>query len=227
FEKADSLQKELEIILQNADNLRNRYGTETNRQKKKLIGESILSLESQSLPMKNEITQLLITAQNAEDEYWQQAPKSELKNFMAQTKSIEKTAQFDNSERVDKSVSGDTVPLVDPLILWDAQRPEPAETGNPETDELIYKIQIGAYSHGLPSYVKRLFKKLSLIRKIENYTDEKGVVVYTTGNLLNLEDAIKMKNQVRQEGVEDAYVVPYFKGKRITLAQAKKIEEEK
>jgi hypothetical protein len=35
-----------------------------------------------------------------------------------------------------------------------------------------------------------------------------------------------MQNQVRQEGIEDAFVVPYFNGKRITLEQAKKIEAE-
>ncbi len=94
-----------------------------------------------------------------------------------------------------------------------------------EQDDLIYKIQIGAYSRGLPTYVKKQFDKLSYIRKIENYTDDRGVVVYTTGNLTRLEDAVKMKNQVRLEGIEDAFVVPYFNGKRITLEEAKKLEQ--
>jgi hypothetical protein len=49
-----------------------------------------------------------------------------------------------------------------------------------------------------------LYKKLSLIRKIDNYTDEKGVVVYTTGSLTNLDDAVKLQKQVRQE----AYKMP-------------------
>ena len=75
----------------------------------------------------------------------------------------------------------------------------------------------------MPSYKKRLFDKLSLIRKIEKYTDDKGVVVYTTGNLTNYEDAEKMKNQVKQEGIKDARIVPYLKGKRITLEQAKEL----
>ncbi|WP_372936522.1 SPOR domain-containing protein, partial [Mariniphaga sediminis] len=95
-----------------------------------------------------------------------------------------------------------------------------------KSEGLVYKVQIGAYSRGVPSYRQRLYKKLSLIRKIENYTDENGVVVYTTGNLTNLDDGEKMKEQVRQEGIEDAVVVPYFNGKRITLEQAKKIEAE-
>jgi hypothetical protein len=33
-----------------------------------------------------------------------------------------------------------------------------------------------------------------------------------------------MQHQVKQEGIQDAQVVPYFKGKRITLEQAKQME---
>ncbi len=91
-------------------------------------------------------------------------------------------------------------------------------------DQLVYKIQIGAYSRGVPAYRQRLFDKLAMIRTIESYTDEDGVVVYTTGNLSSLEDARKMQSQVQQEGMKDAKIVPYYKGKRITLEQAKKIE---
>jgi hypothetical protein len=76
----------------------------------------------------------------------------------------------------------------------------------------------------LPTSVKRLFDKLSLIRKIDNYTDDRGVVVYTTGNLVNLEDAMTMLKQVQQEGVEDAIIAAYFKGKRIPLTEAKALE---
>jgi hypothetical protein len=70
-----------------------------------------------------------------------------------------------------------------------------------------------------------LYKKLSLIRKIDNYTDEKGVIVYTTGNLTNLDDAVKLQKQVRQEGIQDAFVIAFYNGKRITLEQAKEIEK--
>jgi hypothetical protein len=88
----------------------------------------------------------------------------------------------------------------------------------------VYKIQIGAYSRSVPAHRQRLYNKLSMIRRIENYTDENGVVVYTTGNLTSMEDAEKMRHQVRQEGIQDAIVVPYFNGKRITLEQVKKME---
>jgi hypothetical protein len=94
----------------------------------------------------------------------------------------------------------------------------------PANDDLLYKIQIGAYSRGLPISIKKLFDKLSLIRKIENYTDDKGVVVYTTGNLKKLDDAMVLLKQLQQEGVEDAIIAAYFKGKRIPLTEAKELE---
>ncbi len=75
--------------------------------------------------------------------------------------------------------------------------------------------------------MKSVFSKISVIRKVENYTDEKGVVVYTTGNLISYEDAVIMQKQVQQEGIKDAIIAAYLNGKRITLEQAKEIEKEK
>ena len=110
-----------------------------------------------------------------------------------------------------------------PEILVDNSA-EKAKSAEPTNKDLSYKIQIGAYSRGLPTSVKRLFDKLSLIRKIDNYTDDRGVVVYTTGNLVNLEDAMTMLKQVEQESVKDAIITAYFKGKRIPLTEAKALE---
>jgi hypothetical protein len=75
--------------------------------------------------------------------------------------------------------------------------------------------------------MKPVFSKISVIRKVENYTDDKGVVVYTTGNLTNYDDAVLMQNQIRQEGIKDPIIAVYLNGKRITLEQAKELEKEK
>ncbi len=92
---------------------------------------------------------------------------------------------------------------------------------------ITYKIQIGAYSRGIPNNMKSVFNKISLIRKVDNYTDEKGVVVYTTGNLTNYDDAVVMQNQVKQEGIKDPVIAAYLNGKRINLEQAKQTEKQK
>jgi hypothetical protein len=92
-------------------------------------------------------------------------------------------------------------------------------------EQVTYKVQIGAYSKGLPDYIDRLYKKLSVLRRIDHYTDERGIVVYTVGELTSFDDAVKLQNQIRQEGVNDAFVVAYLNNKRISLNEARKLSD--
>ena len=93
----------------------------------------------------------------------------------------------------------------------------------PEVNKIVYRIQIGSFSKGLPEYIDRLYKKLAVLRRIDHYTDEKGITVYTIGEVSNLDDALKLQAQIRQEGVKDAFVVAYNNGKRITLKEAREL----
>jgi len=221
FKQGNAMQKELGLALIKTEKLREKYNFTKNREEKKLLGQDILTLENKTYTLKREATQLLIQAKNLEYEYWQNASSSEIDAFAEELDQIKKAQETSHTEEKDSLV--DSTTYINPdILLGEAQFITPVE--EQKESDLIYKIQIGAYSRGLPAYIKRLYDKLSLIRKIENYTDENGIVVYTTGNLTNLEDAIKMQNQVRQEGVEDAFVVPYFNGKRISLKEAKELE---
>jgi len=227
FLEANAKQRELDSSLKKADELREDYPVATSENEKKIIGEEILSLENKSYKLKEEVTQLLERSRNLENQYWQNAPAQEMKKFKEEAEEHAQIAANSEPQADTTQAAPDTSVTIDPNVLLnnlDVNKVTPEQ--QPEKDELVYKIQIGAYSKGLPRYVERLFKKLSLIRKIDHYTDENGITVYTTGNLTNLEDAIKMQNQVRQEGVEDAFVVPYFNGKRITLKQAKEIAKD-
>ena len=222
FENGNSKQNELDFTLKKADELRKKYLLAKNENEKNIVGEKILSFEKESYKLKDEITQQMLQARTLEIEFWQNAPTKEVENFIAE---LEKEAEQE-SVSTESEMLPDTTISIDPNILFANTEMDNLISEQPETDELIYKIQVGAFSRGLPNYIDRLFKKLSLIRKIENYTDENGVVVYTTGNLTNMKDALKMQNQIKQEGVEDAFVVPYFNGKRITLKRAKEIAGE-
>ncbi len=90
-------------------------------------------------------------------------------------------------------------------------------------DKVVYKIQIGTYKGKLPANVAQLFKRLSILRKIDVAANEKGFDVYTIGELTNFNDAIALQKQIRLEGVKDAFVVAYHNEKRITLEEAKKL----
>ncbi|MEN8116033.1 MAG: SPOR domain-containing protein [Bacteroidota bacterium] len=223
FCKGNKYQKELNIQQKEADKLREEYGSTDVWNEKQSLGEKILAAETEIYHKQSEIKSLFIESKQIENEYWQNAPSDEKEAFIIELENCLAVTEEAKSVQEEIIDSSNIIVPGELLVATEITR----QNEDDAEDELIYKIQIGAYSRGLPAYVKRLFDKLSYIRKIENYTDENGVVVYTTGNLTNYDDAVKMKKQVRQEGVEDAYIVPYFNGKRITLKEAKEIEKAK
>ncbi len=226
FLQGQQLQKNLKKIQESINELREKYHSADNQEEKASIGKDILALEKESYQIKNETTQLFSDSRKKENQYWQNAGAIRRQNFIVELNKIRAAQQQKKKARSTEEVTiaedAWLLPSSDLLGMSAAKAKADSEASR---NPLVYKIQIGAYSKELPAYIQRLYDKLSLIREIEHYTDEKGVVVYTTGNLTILEDAKKMKNQVQQEGIEDAFVVPYFRGKRITLEQAKKIEQ--
>lgn len=221
----EGTKKEVEFEQQTKalDALRKQYGACTSYEEKQKIGTQILSGETNNFKLQNEYQNLLQKAKQAEINYWSNATSDEKDAFLAK---IEEEIKAHQKTQTIEEVALDSALIIRPGAFLSAPTQKKA-IENENNDELIYKIQIGAYSRGVPSYRKKQYEKLSYIRKIENYTDEKGVVVYTTGNLNNYDDALKMQNQVRQEGIEHAFIVPYSNGKRITLKKAKEIEVKK
>jgi tetratricopeptide (TPR) repeat protein len=222
FERAVKLRKEMNDKLEEVEQFRKIYGNISEPEEKSTIAEKIVSLEMETYHLQEEASAMFTSVRNMENEYWNNAENVEVHNFLTEQEKI-KTAISEKTKEeteAEEDFALDSLPESF-LEIYDLK---PATSSGRQADQLVYKIQIGAYSRGVPAYRQRLYNKLALIRKIDSHTDEKGVVVYTTGNLSNLEDAEKMRNQVKQEGIQDAIVVPYFNGKRITLEQAKKIE---
>ena len=214
--------KKLDLLKTQTDGWRTTYANATTSSERNELGNKIIAAEEELFSLQKETKNYRTLALKAENDFWSAQPETSktafIKQLGQQTKSLnEKVTPL--AEKTDST-------LIIPQELVQNLTEPITTTEEQEANELIYKIQIGAFSRGLPSHIKKQFDKLSYIRKIENYTDDRGVVVYTTGNLTRLEDAVKMQNQVRQEGIEDAFVVPYFNGKRITLEEAKKIEKE-
>ncbi len=207
------------------DEWRSDYAKAQTSAQRNELGQKIISVESDLFSLQNDTQNVLRRARLAETNYWNSVPEREKIEFIDKLKKL--SAVSDSTEELPLILADTTLETeVNPEVLQAIVGAEPVATKTESKIELVYKIQIGAYSRGVPAYIKSKFDKLSFIRKIDKYTDENGVVVYTTGNLTNLEDAVKMQNQVRQEGIQDAFVVPYFNGKRITLKEAKLLESE-
>ena len=224
FKDGNTKQKELEAAVTQTEALREKYKSSKSWSEKDSIGKQILELESQTFELKNVVKQLFLQAKTAESSYWQTATTQETETFIREMNAAEQ--EIRNRNAVQTATVSKSPDIIIPSVL-PFDKPTVRPVPKLKSSGATYKIQIGAYSRGIPNNMKSVFSKISVIRKVENYTDEKGVVVYTTGNLNNYEDALVMQKQVQQEGIKDAIIAAYLNGKRIPLEQAKEIEKEK
>lgn len=81
-------------------------------------------------------------------------------------------------------------------------------------DGLVFRVQIGAFKNQLANDA---FKGLS---PLNGETVGNGYIRYTAGNFNKFENAGAVKNDLRNLGYSDAFVVAFFNGKRITVAEA-------
>jgi len=224
FREGNLKQNELDLFVKETEELREKYKTSRLWTEKDSIGQQILMLESQTYELKNIVNQLFLQAKSVENEYWQNATTEETESFIKALNAA--SSEIDNKKSDQSLALLESPELIIPPVLLENNEEE-RSTPKPKPSGVIYKIQLGAFSRGIPNNMKPVFSKISVIRKVENYTDDKGVVVYTTGNLTNYDDAVLMQNQIRQEGIKDPIIAVYLNGKRITLEQAKELEKEK
>lgn len=95
---------------------------------------------------------------------------------------------------------------------YNEAKPIPMNAAMP--DGLVFRVQIGAFKTPLPN---NTFKGLNPLNG-ENASN--GYIRYTAGNFNKIENANAVKNDLQKLGYADAFVVVYYNGKRITLAEA-------
>jgi cell division protein FtsN len=209
-------EKEVRKLSAQTDSLRRSYANSSNGQQEK-ISAQILKAEGQLMNLNEEIPGLYEKARAEENQYWQSVSPNEILKFQGKIRlyqdSILQTATRLNKQR-----------LPDTITYYKAE-PKPVANTEPAT-AITYKIQVGAYKGKLPETAAKSIKKLGVLRKVENYKDEKGVTVYTTGSLKRYQEALTLQSQVKLEGIKNATIVAYNNGKRITLDEARKLNNE-
>jgi len=214
FREGQRAEERLERSMVESDSLRALYSSSPALQD--ALSQKILLLEQESYSLKDQADLAFGKARRVEQAYWDSVDVQETTRFKQEISTLRKQLEEKEVTREEPLVQEIPAEMVLP-----EDPPEARDTEKQESPEIVFKIQIGAYSRSFPDYIDRLYKKLSLIRDIDSYTDERGVTVYTTGNLTNFEDAVRMQEQVRQEGVKDALIVAYQEGERITIKEAK------
>ena len=102
--------------------------------------------------------------------------------------------------------------LVKNTNAYTSEKPIPIDEKIP--DGLMFKVQIGAFKSPLPN---NTFKGLS---PVIAQTTPSGYIRYMAGNFQQYENANAVKNDLKNLGYNDAFVVAYYNGVRINLNEA-------
>jgi hypothetical protein len=84
-----------------------------------------------------------------------------------------------------------------------------------DSKSFFFTVQIGVYNK--PINEKEKFPSLP---EISTSISPKKQIRYATGKFTNLNEAKTRKNEAVASGISDAFIVAYYKGERITIAQA-------
>ena len=87
------------------------------------------------------------------------------------------------------------------------------------TNETTYRIQIGAFNKALSDAV------FVGVNNVISVTGKDGLVRYSAGSFSEYKDAIDYQAQMKARGFEDAFIVTYKNGERISLNIAIKAEK--
>jgi hypothetical protein len=85
---------------------------------------------------------------------------------------------------------------------------------------LVYRVQVGAFAKPIPG---ELFKEFNPVsgEAIPN----SNIMRYMAGFFNNSQRAISARDEIRKLGYADAFAVAYCDGKRISLAEARRLEQ--
>lgn len=101
---------------------------------------------------------------------------------------------------------------------YDKENPIPLNSDLPE--KLIYRVQLGAFSaEKSPSLFKGMYPITA------DQREGSKIIVYYAGLFLSLEKANSFLPEIRKSGFKDAFVVPFWYGKRINQKRASALEQ--
>ena len=83
--------------------------------------------------------------------------------------------------------------------------------------DLYYTVQVAVYNKAL------IADNINGIKELLFTKTEKGQFRYSSGEFTNFAEARQRKNEVVKKGIPDAYVVAYYRGKRISIGEANQL----
>ena len=90
-------------------------------------------------------------------------------------------------------------------------------------DKLTYRVQIGAFAETVPVNVVSSFVQLSMLDQLEHFMNSSGKTVYTIGQFKSLKQASKLKQELINKGISDAFIIAFDGKIKVSIDEAKKV----
>jgi hypothetical protein len=105
---------------------------------------------------------------------------------------------------------------------YKADQPQVAPADQVEKIQgLFFTVQVGVYSKPVAAAL------LQNVNPLNSELTETNKIRYTSGQFNNMTDAVNKRDEIRTQGIVDAFVTAYYNGKRITLSEADLLLKEK
>jgi len=107
-----------------------------------------------------------------------------------------------------------------PIVKKAEEEKQPTSMRN--SGEVTFKVQVGAFSAAVPQDVKTKLEAFSKY-EIEYTKDYRGYTICTVGDFDSYSKVSKLKMELREAGLNDAFTVAYSGNDKITIQQALEI----
>jgi len=101
-------------------------------------------------------------------------------------------------------------------------KPVSKKSENKKSGEVSFKVQVGAYSEAVPEDVKDKLKAFSKY-SIDFTKDYRGYTICTVGSFDSYSKVSKLKMELREAGLSDAFTVAFSGNDKVTIQQALEI----
>lgn len=127
---------------------------------------------------------------------------------------------FDNWKKI---FAGDSAVIkqVKPETISHHKEIKVDTTGDGQLPDLLIKVQITSSSKKIPLNSR----KFSKVEGVEEFED-KGIYKYSIGQFEEISEAAKAQKKVQKKGFKDAFLIAFYRGKKISIRKARAIINE-
>ncbi|MCP4311689.1 MAG: hypothetical protein GY790_10535 [Bacteroidetes bacterium] len=88
---------------------------------------------------------------------------------------------------------------------------------------IIFSVQIGAYRKTVKSSLVEKYRKIAGDNRFNQFTDNRGLTLFQVGGLFEFGEADKLRNEMLEKGIQEAFVVAYNNDERMSITKARRV----